>query len=126
VAPPGFHGTALLFSTDFFVPIVNTNFGGLHRRGSRWMDSVIGHLKPGVTRAEAIADLNAIGAGLEKEYPKDDFQMSFLLMHEGLGGDSTGTAIQAFIGGLMLLAALILLAACANLGSLFAARAADR
>jgi predicted permease len=126
VAPPGFHGTALLFSTDFFVPIVNTNFGGLHRRGSRWMDSVIGHLKPGVTRAEAIADLNAIGADLEKKYPKDDFQMSFLLMHEGLGGDSTGTAIQAFIGGLMLLAALILLAACANLGSLFAARAADR
>ena len=29
-------------------------------------------------------------------------------------------------GGLMLLAGLILLAACANLGSLFAARAADR
>src|SRR5262249_18071508 len=31
-----------------------------------------------------------------------------------------------FLGGLMLLASLILLAACANLGSLFAARAADR
>ena len=34
--------------------------------------------------------------------------------------------IEAFIAGLMLLAALILLAACANLGSLFAARAANR
>ena len=33
---------------------------------------------------------------------------------------------QAFVAGLMLLAGLILLAACANLGSLFAARAADR
>jgi predicted permease len=32
----------------------------------------------------------------------------------------------AFMGALMLLAALILLAACANLGGLFAARAADR
>jgi ABC-type antimicrobial peptide transport system permease subunit len=34
--------------------------------------------------------------------------------------------LQAFMAGLMLLAGLILLAACANLGSLFAARAADR
>ncbi len=33
---------------------------------------------------------------------------------------------EAFIAGLMLLAGLILLAACANLGSLFAAHAADR
>jgi predicted lysophospholipase L1 biosynthesis ABC-type transport system permease subunit len=34
--------------------------------------------------------------------------------------------VRAFVAGLMLLASLILLAACANLGSLFAARAADR
>jgi hypothetical protein len=34
--------------------------------------------------------------------------------------------MRAFLAGLMLLAGLILLAACANLGSLFAARAADR
>jgi predicted permease len=48
------------------------------------------------------------------------------LERSGLPGGSFSTAIQAFIGGLMLLAGLILLAACANLGSLFAARAADR
>src|ERR1700728_522723 len=34
--------------------------------------------------------------------------------------------LKAFMAGLMLLTGLILLAACANLGSLFAARAADR
>src|SRR5262249_4616249 len=34
--------------------------------------------------------------------------------------------VREFMTGLMLLAGLILLAACANLGSLFAARAADR
>ena len=34
--------------------------------------------------------------------------------------------MQAFMTGLMVLAGMILLAACANLGSLFAARAADR
>jgi predicted permease len=41
-------------------------------------------------------------------------------------GDSFGGPVTAFMAGLMLLAGLILLAACANLGSLFAARAADR
>ena len=34
--------------------------------------------------------------------------------------------VRGFIAGLMLLAGLILLAACANLGSLFSARASDR
>src|SRR5437016_6023091 len=52
--------------------------------------------------------------------------MNFSLERSGLPGGSFSTAIQAFVGGLMLLAGLILLAACANLGSLFAARAADR
>jgi predicted permease len=37
-----------------------------------------------------------------------------------------GPAVKGFMTGMMLLAGLILLAACANLGSLFAARAADR
>ena len=41
-------------------------------------------------------------------------------------GDQFGRPVRAFLAGLMLLAGLILLAACANLGSLFAARAADR
>ena len=35
---------------------------------------VMGHLKPGVTPAQAIADLNSIGSYLEKTYPKDDGQ----------------------------------------------------
>ena len=130
VTPPGFRGTVLIFSPDFFVPIVNQEqvdgWNGLNDRGNRWVGSVAGHLKAGVTPAQAIADLNSIGSYLEKTYPKDDAQMSFIVAHEGLPGDIFGRAIQAFLGGLMLLAGLILLAACVNLGSLFAARAADR
>src|SRR5947208_12289568 len=52
--------------------------------------------------------------------------MSFNLERSGLPGGGFGAAIQAFLGGLMLLSGFILLAACANLGSLFSARAADR
>jgi len=83
-------------------------------------------LKPGVTPAAATADLNSIGSYLEKTYPNDERQMSFLLARPNLLGDQFAPGVQAFLAGLMLLAGLILLAACANLGSLFAARAADR
>jgi predicted permease len=87
---------------------------------------VLGHLKAGVTPAQAISDLNSIGTDLEKSYPKDDNQMTFSLARPGLAGDWLGGPLQGFLTGLMVLAGLILLAACANLGSLFAARAADR
>src|SRR5207245_5684677 len=84
----------------------------------------IGHLKPGVTPEQALADLNAVGAYLEKTYPKEFGQKSYTLGHAGL--TSFDSAVREFVTGLMLLAGLILLAACANLGGLFAARAADR
>jgi predicted permease len=130
VAPRGFHGTLSIFSPDFFVPIVNQEqlegWNGLNERANHWIGSVMGHLKPGVTPAQAIADLNSIGSYLEKTYPKDDGGMTFALGRPSLYGDAAGPYVQAFLGGLMLLAGLILLAACANLGSLFAARTADR
>ena len=128
VAPPEFHGTLSFLSLDIFVPMVNEeqiDFGFLHARGNRPI-APIGHLRPGVTRAQAIADLNSIGASLEKAYPNDDSKMTFLLARPGLLGDFFGDPVKAFLAALMLLAGLILLAACANLGTLFAVRAADR
>ena len=129
VAPPGFQGTLLFISPDFFMPIVNqAQIDGedlLNARGSdRGVFEVMGHLKPGVTSAQATADMNALGAYLEKTYPKEFAHQNSSLAHEGLTS-FTGAA-GAFVAGLMLLAGLILLAACTNLGSLFAAHAADR
>lgn len=128
VAPPEFHGTLLFFNPDFFVPIVNhpqIAVNDMTARGDRWIFMVMGHLKPGITPARAIADLNSTGAYLEKTYPKDDGKVTFSLARPGLYGDYLGRPVRLFLSGLMLLSGLILLAACANLGSLFAARAAD-
>jgi predicted permease len=116
----------LFFSPDFFVPIVNHAQDELNARGNRWVFMTMGHLKPGVTPEQATADLNSIGSYFEKAYPKDDGKMRFSLTRPSLYGDYLGRPVRAFMTGLMLLAGLILLAACANLGSLFAARAADR
>jgi len=130
VAPPGFRGTLLLFSPDFFVLMVNQEqvegSNLLKARGTRWILGAMGHLRVGVTPAQAVGDLNAIGSYLEKSYPKGDSKMIFSLARPSFLGDFLGRAVRAFMSGLMLLAGLILLAACANLGSLFAARAADR
>ena len=127
VAPPEFRGTFLLLAPDFYVPMVSfEDEGALHERSGRWIFETIGHMKPEVTLAQATAELNAIGSYLEKTYPKDNGKMQVRLVPAGLYGDTFGRPIRAFVAALMLLAGLILLAACANLGSLFAARAADR
>jgi predicted permease len=130
VAPKSFRGTLVIYSPNFFVPMVEEEpvdgTNNLMDRGTTSIMEVIGHLRPGVTPAQAIEDLNSIGAYLERTYPRQEGRSSFALGQPGLFGDQMRAPIQAFIAGLMLLAVLILLAACANLGSLFAARAADR
>src|SRR5882724_7238762 len=59
VSPRDFHGTMLVAHPDFFVPIVNAEqvYGDdrLNARGNRWVSTVVGHLKAGVTPAQAIA-----------------------------------------------------------------------
>jgi predicted permease len=130
VAPQSFQGTLLFFFPDFWAPAVNDEQYAdrkiLDIRDEQDFIMAVGHLKPGVMPAHAIADLNQVGTWLEKTYPKTDAHMSFTLARPSLAGDLLGPAVRGFLAGLMLLAGLILLAACANLGSLFAARAADR
>jgi len=130
VAPPGFHGPVLFFGQDLFVPFGNPlqmeDPNSLSARGSPAVLMTIGHLKAGVTPRQAAGDLSAIGAYLEKTYPKTDAEMKFSLTRPFLFGEFGGPGTRDFLTALMLLAGLILLAACANLGNLFAARAADR
>ena len=129
VAPPEFRGTELCFVPSLWIPMVEQptvqGQDSLQYRGANnWF--IIGRLKHGVTAAAAASDLNAVGAWLAKTYPSEDDGIKFSLARPGLIGDALGRPARAFMSGLMLLAGLILLAACANLGSLFAARAADR
>jgi FtsX-like permease family len=98
----------------------------VNARGTKWIYLALGHIKAGVTPAQAVADLNSIASYFEKTYPKEHGKMSYSLSRPSLYGDFLGSRVQMFLTGLMLLAGLILLAACANLGSLFGARATDR
>ena len=74
----GFYGMLLFFSPSFFVPMVNQEQvdgqSFLNVRGSRSIyDSVfmaMGHLKAGVTPAQAVADLDGIGRIWKRPIPK--------------------------------------------------------
>ena len=125
VAPARFHGTERFDWPDYYIPIMNYfDAAYLQNRTGRPL-TVLGRLKPGVTPQQATENLNAIAAQLAKEYPKTDTGVLLRLIHPGLQGDA-GDVIRGFLYSVAGLALLVLVAACANLASLFAARAADR
>src|ERR1700677_4195246 len=127
VAPGQFHGTEKFRWPAYWIPLANeTQLSGydyLEDRASRL--TVIGRLRPGVTAQQATENLNAIVAELAKEYPATDKGLAVRLIHPGLMGDD-GEVISGFLWSVSALALLVLFAACANLATLFAARAADR
>jgi predicted permease len=130
VAAKQFHGTEIFFWPDFWIPMVNAPQIGFSRHYLENRNThnpwILGRLKPGVTPQQATDDLSTISAQLAKQYPTSDDDLTARLVKPGLMGDSWGDPIRSFLAGIMVLASLVLLAACANLGSIFAVRAADR
>ncbi len=129
VTPEDFHGTEKLFQPTVFVPLSNylTEDGlkwGEQRQTRRIFATV--RLKSGVTLPRAQAELNAIAAHVRQMYPVDAEGLGFKLTRPGLLGDLLGRPARVFLGGLMALAGIVLLAVCGNLGGMYAARTADR
>ncbi len=91
-----------------------------------WNTWVVGRLKPNVSPPQAEADLNAVAAEMARQYPDVNDGLHFKLAKPGLIGDMIGGPAKAFAFGVLILAALVLLVACTNLASMFAARATDR
>jgi predicted permease len=127
VAPENFHSTDYFFWPDYWIPVVNA------QQVTGWDDLccrdhisfiVLGRLKLGITPQQATESMNALARQMAKQYPKDD-GLTLRVRRPGPAGDSTDPVKKALLG-IMLVAVLVLLAACANLASIFAARAADR
>jgi predicted permease len=129
VAPQNFNGTERFIWPEIWVPFQNQpeldGFNQLeHRENSgTW---VVGRLKPGMDATQADADLGHLAAQLAVDYPNVDKGITLRVAKPGLLGDALGGPVRSFLIGVMLLALLVLLAACANLGGVFAARTADR
>jgi predicted permease len=129
VAPKNFTGTERFIWPDVWLPYHNSpevdGLNWLEARGNSgtW---VVGRLKPGVTATEAAADLQRVAGQLAKEYPDDNAGLALRVTKPGMLGDSLGGPVRGFLAGVMAMAALVLLAACANLGVLFSSRMTDR
>lgn len=94
------------------------------RRGR--FTQVIGRLKDGRNIAEARAEVKAIGASLQEEYPTDNIgREGDVSMYSPISPNQQEQYTR--IGSLtMLVVAVVLLIACANVANLLLARAADR
>ena len=102
VAPPAFRGTELFFAPAMWIPMVEQptveGDNALKYRGNH-SGFVVGRLKPGVTAAQATADLNAIGAWLAKTYPADDDGIEVHAGSSGAGGRHAGRTGAGVHGG---------------------------
>jgi len=129
VAPRGFHGTEVAFRPEVWVPMSMQP----QIEGRSWLDErttlnvwITGRLAPGISVEQATAALDTVAQSIGEAYPRSHQGLRVGLARPGFVGNTGRAPIAAFMAGVMALAGLVLLAACANLANLMASRAIDR
>ena len=128
VAPKSFVGPNLYYRPDIYVPVMmaegistNGNATLVHRGWREY--NMFGRLKPGVSLAQAQAEMDIIMRDLEKTYPETNRDTIAIVRTEMARRFAQGYLFPAVI---MALVTLVLLIACANVASLLMARATSR
>jgi predicted permease len=119
------------FAPDVWVPIAMTGHvmpgqeNKLDSRIEKWLRGV-GRLRPGVTIAQAQAELTGIANGLVAAHPVQNRNMILTLVPEREARSQTLGTSARLSWVLLALVALVLLMACANLANLLLVRAFAR
>src|SRR5437763_7167722 len=124
VTPQSFTGISLFFRPDIYVPAMmaqglsSDGNDMLAHRGYRGFD-MIGRLQPGVTVAQAQAEINGIMRDLERTYPDTNKDTVAYVRTEFERRLAQGIQFPAVLMGLTV---RVLLIACANVAGLLVAR----
>ena len=134
VAPPGFRGLDIILDAQFWVPLDNIdhllpNTANRTDRNYHWL-AVAGRLAPGVTKAEAAAELEGLGKRFAKAFPESlpaaSRDTGFRMETAGSLPPRDRSAAMIFLACLSAVALLVLCIACANVANLSLARATAR
>jgi len=139
IAPKGFVGTMQILSPEVWLPIsvydqVANDFESENkttiddRKGTQLR--IMGRLKPGMTAAAARPALEALAANLEKAYPVEQKDQTFIADRVSRNTVSNrpeaDSKIKAIAPLLLGMAAVVLLVACLNLANMLLARGTAR
>lgn len=130
VATPSFHGSYDALATDLWTPlmtydVVRPRGLDIHRRTWGWLQATA-RLAPGVTVPQASAEIVTIAAALKAEYPRENAALALAVVPASSLPESITPMLSRALVFAIAVAALALLAACANVANATLAGVADR
>jgi len=130
VAPASFHGSYDALHTDLWVPlmtydVVRPRGLDITRRTWGWLQASA-RLAPGASLASARAEVAAIAAALRAEYPRENRALGLSVVPASTLPESLTPDLRRGLAFALAVAALALLAACANVANASLATVTDR